>query len=319
MIQGWLGGLLASPDSPTADLYVANAMGSALQRTAPTVFLSGAASLMVRHCSGRGWPPARSRTVFLIDDDVLAGLDCDFLPRLYRQKLRCLEVPWLRRMTRRADLIVAGSEVLAERLAGGPPVRVMRPYWSEPLAPLDHHDDGDGPFDIAFLGSRVHGADLRFVLPAVEAVLDAEPRARFHLSRRHLLPDRLARHPRVRRLPSGTWREYRRGLDGRRFHVALYPLLDTAFNRARSPNKLIEHAVVGAAPVYSEGWPGLACAGRVPGLLRRPNRVEAWAEAIVMLLADQAARRAIAEDAQVRARGLNDAGAQRLLWREVLS
>jgi hypothetical protein len=48
-----------------------------------------------------------------------------------------------------------------------------------------------------------------------------------------------------------SWWRYRRALRSARFHLALYPLRDTAFNRARSASKLYEHALVGAASLMS--------------------------------------------------------------------
>ncbi len=47
------------------------------------------------------------------------------------------------------------------------------------------------------------------------------------------------------------WWLYRRALARMRFHLAIYPLGDTPFNRARSASKLYEHALVGAASLMS--------------------------------------------------------------------
>lgn len=325
MMQAWFDRILAAPDSPTADLYFGNAAREAgwrgVQRLGPTVFATARGALVMRH-TGRAAPlPRGRRLIYLVDDDVPAGLADPSLPRLYRQKLAMLEAPCWQRMMREADLLVATSSALAERLSrervGGAEVTQLSPYWSETFESLDHHDD-DGPIDIAYLGSAVHRTDLGFLLPVIEAVLATEPRARFHLAARHLLPPGLARHPRVRRLPGRGWTAYRQAAAGRRFHLALYPLLDTPFNRARSVNKLIEHGLAAAAPIYSANWPE---AGQVSdggdGLVRE-NDPAAWAEATLSLVRDAAGRRAIAAGAQALARRLNDPAPQRRLWTQAL-
>lgn len=315
----WLDWALAAPDSPTADLYLANALGAApgLGRVAPTVFAGPAGTAVLRH-AGRagGWPAGP--LVYLTDDDIPAGLEDASLPRRYRRKLALLEAPCWQRMRRAADVWVVASDVLAERAAReGRRALRLDPFWSERFAPLDHHDAG-GPVDIAFLGSSVHRADLAMIAPAIAAALAAEPRARFHLSERHVLPGPLAGHPQVRRIPGRGWGAYRRGLGGRRFHIALYPLLETAFNRARSVNKLIEHGVVGAAPVYSAWWPAAApVANGVDGLLCG-QAAAGWRDALLALIADPGGRRRLAEGAQRLARRLNSAAAQRLLWSRAL-
>lgn len=315
MLQ-WFGHLAAAHDSPTADLYFADACAGAasVKRLGPTVFAGAKATLVARHAA-RTAPSGP--LVYLIDDDVPAGLEDPTLPLFYRQKLAALEAPCWRRMLRSADLWVVGSDALAERVRSGPPIRRLDPFWREPMADLDHHD-GDGPLDIVFLGSSVHRADLALVLPAVEAVLHAEPRARFLLAERHALPPALSRHPRVHRLPGRRWTAYRSGMAGRRFHIALYPLLQTRFNRARSVNKLIEHGVVGAAPIYSRWWPeGARAAGAGAGL-SCANEPEAWRRAILSLLRDPDGRRGMAAEAQRLARRLNRPQAQRALWQELL-
>jgi len=317
--------VLGAPDSPTADLYFRNACADFLARgveqLAPTVFASDAACLVMRHDMRAGRLPSRRRLIYLIDDDVDAGTTDESLPFFYRQKLRMVECARGRRIRRFAGVAVVSSPVLARLFAPVTDTRLVRPYWSEPMAGLDHFQDSGAPgswIDMAYLGSAVHRTDLEFLLPAVERLLAAHSRLRFHLPARHRLPARLEAHPRIRRIPGTGWTAYRHALAGRRFHIALYPLMDTPFNRGRSPNKLIEHAIVGAAPVYSTSWAEGTRAAEEGAGLCLPNDGHAWHAGIAGLIGDAARMQRIAAGAQALGRRLNDPRPQRKLWRELL-
>lgn len=322
MLNSLLSRVLSAPDSPSADLYFLNAcgdfLGRGVKRLAPTVFASASACLVIRHDMRLTRLPEAARLLYLLDDDVGAGLTDESLPFFYRQKLRMVEAEAGRRLAQRASQVVVSSPRIASML-GRPDAPVLLPYWSDPFAGLDHFEPllaGKGRIDVAYLGSVVHRTDLALVAPVVERLLDEEPRVRFHVPGRHRLTPRLEAHPRVVRIPGCGWTAYRREIRMRRFHIALYPLLDTPFNRARSPNKLIEHSVVGAAPLYSRSWTE---AGRVEdgrsGLLLS-NDPRAWLEAVRALIADPARMLTIAEGARGLATRLNDPVPQRRLWQQ---
>ncbi|MEM7743255.1 MAG: hypothetical protein AAF409_06040 [Pseudomonadota bacterium] len=317
--------LLSAPDSPTADLYFRNAcadyLGDGVAQIGPTVFASDTATLVMRHDRRAGPLPNRRRLIYFVDDDVDAGVKDESLPFLYRQKLKLVEHPTAKRLSRYAGVAVVGSAVLAEAFRPSIETHLLRPYWREPFADLSHFDAmtrEDEQIDIAFLGSSVHRADLKFLLPVIARILAHQPRVHFHLPERHMLPSAFDRHPRVHRIRGINWTNYRNEIGGRRFHIALYPLLDTPFNRARSPNKLIEHAVVGAAPFYSSTW---AEARRVPDGVAGvclANNPALWVHAITSLLREPDRLRTIAEGAQSVAARLNRPEPQRVLWRQLL-
>lgn len=324
MFERALARFLTPPDSPTADLYFLNAcgdfLGAGVRRLGPTVFAGAGACLVMRHDLRAGGVPG-GRLIYFVDDAVEAGADDASLPYLYRQKLRLVERAAGQRSAGRAAAVVVSSAELERRFAGLAETHLVHPYWSEPVAGLEHFDAvvaGQGWIEMAYLGSRVHRADLAFLWPAVGAALAAHPRLRFHLSERHRVPAALAGHPRIRRIPARGWGVYRAAMRGRRFHLALYPLMDTPFNRARSLNKLIEHGVVGAAPLYSRCWPEAWRARAAEAGLVLENRAEVWRDAIESLVARPAGMRALAARAGSLARNLNQAGPQRRLWSQLM-
>lgn len=324
MFQSLLSRMIPVPESPTSDLYFVNACGDYLaagvERLAPTVFATGTACVVMRHGLGAPAPPRGRRLIYLIDDEVEEGVGDASLPFLYRQKLRLLERPAGRRLAPQAEVAVISSPALAKSLATRAQVRQIHPYWSEPIADQRHFEPllrGEGWIEIAYLGSIVHRADLDFLWPVLAAILHGTPRARLHLPERHQVPAFLSGHPRIRPIRGRSWGAYRAALAVRRFHLALYPLLDTPFNRARSVNKLIEHGVVGAAGVYSRGW-GESWRVAAGAGLAVSNRREDWLEAIGHLVASAEALRDLAGGGATLARSLNRPEPQRQLWAELL-
>ena len=166
MLQTLLSRVLASAGSPTADLYFRNAcgdfLGGQVEQIAPTVFASQDACLVMRHDLQVGRLPQRRRLIYLIDDDVEAGLVDENLPYLYRQKLRIVDAPAARRLRRFAGVAVVTSQALAELYSPFMHTRLLTPYWSEDMGGTDHFrsldagwQDAEGaPFALAPRKSR---------------------------------------------------------------------------------------------------------------------------------------------------------------------
>lgn len=329
MRGGWLGGALARlaapwtlrPHSPTADLYFLNACrdwvgpGRPVARLGPGVFASARTLVVMRHAGLAGPLPRRERLFWLIDDDVEAALADPGLPAGHRLKLALHERRDGARLRAAGAEVVASSAALLASCAGGRG-HLLRPHWSEPLADLAHH--GAGPVRLAYLGSAVHAGDLAFLAPVLLRLLAAHPAAELHLAANHAAGP-LAGHPRVVRIGGTRWPDWRARLPARRFDIALYPLLDTAANRARSVNKIVEHAIVGAAGVYSDTWPEAARIARRGAGLVLPNAAAAWESAVAALMADAGGRQAIAARARRLASDLNHPGLQREFWRHAFA
>lgn len=257
---------------PTTDLYFLHACSSLIRRwwhPAPVTMLGA-------NCFARGntlvlirrdnealmrqaidWP---GRLIYLIDDDITAAARSPYLPEDYKARLGSFDRDYHSRLIQRADLLLVPSVSLARRFAADTGVtaeiRHIDPIW--PFAMADGRHFGDlrngAPLRIVHLGSGSHGGALAAAAPAIARSLDANPDTEFTYIGRQEPHPALARHPRVRRIEPKSWPRYRRWLPRQRFHLALYPLDETAFDRARSGNKLIEHGIVGAVGVYPEDW-----------------------------------------------------------------
>jgi hypothetical protein len=103
-----------------------------------------------------------------------------------------------------------------------------------------------------------------------------------------------------------------------RFHLALYPLADTAFNRARSANKLFEHALVGAASLMSPMPALVEAAGDLTEIFVAGPASE-WRDRIEADLAGRDGIRRRAEATRAQIAMLDPAGKAAQVWLEILS
>lgn len=152
----------------------------------------------------------------------------------------------------RVESVITPSKRLADYYAGkGKRVFRLDPTWDVPEFPdLSHFDSG--PLKVGFLGTRSHWADLNLLRGALE---DPRRTWEFH----HFLgkrgPDWPVNLSNIVAHAPMPWSSYRSAVKRIRFHVCVYPMLPTSFNLARSCNKLMEHAMVGAGSLYSSQVP----------------------------------------------------------------
>ena len=166
------------------------------------------------------------------------------------------------------------------------------------------------------LGTASHQAGLDFLKPVVEVLLERFDRFHFTYVGREPRLGALDAHPRVHRERPQSWRRYRRFLGRRRIHLGLYPLPDTPFNRARSRNKLLEHAIVGAVGVYSRSWP-TANELQECAILAGEDAAD-WIAALSPYLEEPQRLRPLAQAARQVVGPLNDPTTQRRFWADVL-
>ncbi len=315
---------------PTTDLYFLNPL-RALRRSAagahvppprclaPNVYAIGGTGVIVRYGSEGDIELLRRagmrQLVYIIDDDIAAGAEDELLPTRYREKLDAFaRGPW-RTLREAADIVIVPGAVLAE--AYGTKARILPPAWHG-KPPPPHPPGGSETIDIVHLGTGSHASDLTAVAPAIVDALSAHPHARLTLFTLAEPPLVLGGHKRVRlRRPMRWWR-YKRALPRMRYHLALYPLAETAFNRARSANKLFEHALTGAASLMSPNPALRDAAGDIPGLFVEDG-VEEWARRLNADLADPGSIRQRAAETRERIEATAPLQNAMDAWRTILS
>jgi hypothetical protein len=317
---------------PTTDLYFLNPLrtwkasdpdAAALPRIenlAPNVYAVGRTGVIVRY--GRERDVDRltragvRQIVYIADDDFVAGSEDARLPARYREKLAAFAQGGWPTLRDAADIVIVPGAVLAESY--GPKARILPPAWHRPPAP-SHRFARGGPIKVAHLGTGSHIADLAAFAPAIAEVLSAHPHARLTLFSGERAPPPLKEHGQVRLRPPMSWWRYKLSLPRMRFHLALYPLADTSFNRARSANKLYEHALVGAASLMSPNPALREAAG--PGLagLFVEGGAQDWAARLEADLSDPQAVRQRAEATRARIGATDPLQDSIRAWRDILA
>jgi hypothetical protein len=313
---------------PTADLYVLNPL-AVLKRSAPrlpklrriakTLYVIGRTGIVVRYGEAADIAHLRkagaARLVYVADDDFAAGGADPSLPQRYRERLAAFAATHWPTLREAADIVVVPGTALAEEY--GAKARIVLPLWERPPADLAHFDSPER-LEIAYLGTASHVGDFAEIAPLVaDALTKCRRDVRLTLFLGEATPAELARHARVNvRAPMSWWR-YRRALRTMRFHLALYPLRDTAFNRARSASKFHEHALIGAASLMSPNAALKDAAGDfVPGLFVEGND---WAARLDEALADLDSLRRRAEATRARIAATDPGGAAAKQWAEILA
>lgn len=250
---------LAAGSSPTADLYLrwscADLIESGrLEQVAATVFRTGDTAIVIRHDAGARLQGIR-RHIYVVDDDLRAGIRGPGIPLGLRAKNALLDLRAEARLAPTAAAIVVSSDRLKHLYAlrlPDTPVHLTDPAWPQPPEPEIRA--ADMPLRIACLLARSHATDFGIVRTAIERALSEIRTVEITVSANLPVPDAWYSDTRVTVLPAMGWRDYSEWMRGQRFDIGLYPLAPGAFNAARSSNKLGEYAQFGAAVLTSLDW-----------------------------------------------------------------
>jgi glycosyltransferase involved in cell wall biosynthesis len=212
----------------------------------------------------------------------------------------------VRRMLTVADTVWVSTSGLAERLASIRPDALVvenrldeRIWIHEPTA----NSAWDDPIRILCMGTTTHDRDFALIEPVL-ARLKAEYRD-------HVMIDVLGMTIQSE-LPTGLNRigpstHASRSYAGFvnwltsmqiRWHIGLAPLLDTSFNRCKSPIKAMDYAALGLVTVASDmpTYRGSLADGRAGQLVS--NDPMAWHATLDWLIRDHTLRRSIAQQAR---------------------
>lgn len=319
---------------PTTDLYFLNSCRASvarwwrkgpIKRLGANSFRCGNRQLLIR----RDKPDLMEEAIagdhcliYLIDDDLTGAASTPSLPSSYRARLTDFAQRFEARLLERASVIVTSSDALEAKFRSDQRIAAeivrLDPFWAMPFADQKHFSASpNGRTDIAHLGTASHRGGLAQIAPYVIDILDRFPATHFTFIGAAGQHKRLEAHPRTHRVDVMSWPRYRRWLSRQRFHLALYPLEETTFDRARSANKLFEHAIVGAVGVYPRGWrPAAMAAG---GAVLAPDNPDDWRQTLIDVMERRQSLAELAEIAVTSLQNRHNAEAQQLIWAKLLN
>jgi glycosyltransferase involved in cell wall biosynthesis len=243
-----------------------------------------------------------AKLVFDLDDDLLAipatHPDASTLRPLAKVVLRMLAI---------ADTVWVSTQPLAERLASVRPDAVVvangldERIWAhgQPATPVLASSVGDDPIRILCMGTTTHQRDFALIEPAlIRLRADYGPRVVVDvlgMTRRNDLPRELSRVDQPTQA-SRSYPGFVNWLTRRQpgWHIGVAPLLDTAFNRSKSPIKAMDYAAMGLAVLASDMavYRGSIADGPAGQLVA--NDPAAWHAALDWLVRDQDLRKSTA-------------------------
>lgn len=216
---------------------------------------------------------------------------------------------------RKCDALTVATPTLKksyERYTDAPiyvlPILMDFDYYADVML-LDMPERNTDEIRIGWFGSKGHYEDLKMVIPALKRVLDEVPEAKFvYAGFGGMESDSLVQQtlhgedwfeeiPRERRefyqmAPAEYWKYRHRFMD---IDVAISPLIDDEFNKAKSPTKFLEYAALKTPAVMSPTVYGDIVKHNKTGLIAKTEKD--WYNHIKALVVDEKKRQQIAENA----------------------
>jgi hypothetical protein len=319
-------------DIPTVSIYFSNALKDyigdrvgadtrPIRKISPTVFVCGAAAVIVRYASPetlnfverRGF----ERVYYVIDDNLHCIGEDDGLPADYRRRLLVYREKLLPRILALATHVVSPSEAVLKHFPDKICLK-LDPTQCHEVASLDHFER-DEPISMVFAASRSHLEDLEMIEPALVALLKQHPSVNLTMFLGQHAPGSLKRLSNVRNLAPMPWDDYRQFVRNNRFHIGIAPSQDTEFNCSRSISRFHDHAAYGATGVYSNQAPfsTLVDHGKTGVLVE--NEPDHWYETLSELVRKIADVRHMAQHAAQASWALGDSKRASAFWQTQLA
>ncbi len=224
-----------------------------IRRLGPNSFICNNRAVIIRYATAAELGQIRKmqpeRCAYVIDDDFAVLEDDLSLPEDYRRRLMRFKQDILPAILALSGLVVAPNPLICKAY-GDKTCELVHPSALSICTDFSHFGSGAG-INLVFSGTRSHLADLAFIAPAIAQICAQYPHVTFTTFLGKYAPKCLMGQNNIIHRKPLTWNKFRQVLANERFHIALAPCLDTPFNRARSINKLLDHAAFGAAGIYS--------------------------------------------------------------------
>ncbi|MFV8781650.1 glycosyltransferase family 1 protein [Microbulbifer sp. SA54] len=241
---------------------------------------------------------------FFMDDDLFHWPAFARMPLRYQWKL--LRYSWSKRrwLRKMGAQLQVSTPYLQQRYAGWSP-RLLSPQTPPQLRDCvwgtsagTSAEDPSGPVTLFYHGSASHGRDLEWLRPVIGEVLHRNPRLVFEVIGNHAVNRLFRGLPRVHVIHPMKWPSYQALIRRPGRAIGLAPLLDSAFNRARSHTKFLDITLAGAVGIYAEGPVYGSVVQHGQNGLLLPMQQGAWVDAILKLSGEPQLRLSLLEGAR---------------------
>jgi len=232
--------------------------------------------------------------IYELDDLITAVPDDNHLKPWIKETADLL--PAL--LPRFSAITVSTQELADVCKAYNPKVYVLPNLIDEQLWQASAKPVVEGPLVIGFAGTATHRGDLQALMPVLFRVAEKYgDSVAFRFMGDYAPECKLL--PGFNYIPfAESYREYGAKLPLAGFDIAVVPLKDNAFNRAKSNIKWLEYSASGIAGVYADLPPYNGCIKHGETGLLAGNDPEQWFRAICLLVEDSALRQTVAVNAR---------------------
>ena len=287
-------------NNPTLDIYFREPLGDLIdatgwrhrgrpvRRLGPNTFECNGRAVIIRYVTQRELGiferTSFKKIYYVLDDDFFHLASEMTLPQDYRARLHEFAAKLLPRVIDISDAIVSPSELILKQFAAKER-ELLLPASLFRCSDFSHFDELR-QVQAVFPGTRSHLNDLDLIRPALEDSADVRGQPDIdNVSTGEHGAKLFGRHPRIHHRRPQQWHVFRRTMRKLRFHLALVPYADSAFNRARSINKkfmMWQHSVRLASTQTGRRRPKLS--RTVESGLLLDDAPEAWTGAVARLL-----------------------------------
>ena len=259
--------LFRNTELPTADLYLRIPLRGyiadtpqhrpqrPITRCGPHLYVGNGRAVLIRYASRYELWRIRSmhlqRCAWLIDDDLWAVKEDTAIPADYRARLARFRSKIVPRILELCDTVIAPNERILQKFPDHERHR-LNPSCAHVQDDFSHFTADAQTIDMVFAGTRSHLPDLEAHAEILRQLCETHPNLRLTTFLQGHVPAPLRGHERIINRPPLPWPHYRTVLESERFHIGLALFRNTAFNRARSVNKVLDHAAFGAAGIYTD-------------------------------------------------------------------
>jgi glycosyltransferase involved in cell wall biosynthesis len=224
-----------------------------------------------------------------------------------------------------AALVTVSTEVLRRRLVDRAKHVVLVPNMLDEqlwLRRRHRRREASERLRLVYVGTRTHSADLALLRPVLERLRDkCDLDVELHVVGGELESDGPQWYSRVSIPPeSANYPEFVKWLKSQahRWDIAVAPLVDDHFNRAKSDLKFLEYSALSLPGVYSTVEPYETCIDGITAVTT-PNTVRGWCSALQRLAADSGLRKRIADAAREYVRTERTLGASARAYADLLA
>lgn len=249
---------------------------------------------------------------YIIDDDLTLAENDTRMPGGYRRRMIGVAHSEFQTLMHLSSRFLVTSEFMKNRFASAKTDLVTPPYIV-PAKNLDHLKDLS-EIRIEYHGTQVHRFDLDAIASALIWLHDAYPQVTIRTYMGKFAPKRFKNYKRIEIVPDIPWKEYKAVVAASPAHIALAPMLETPYNKAKSFVKVMDIARLGAVGLYSRREPYSSVIQHGETGLLLENDAMIWCDALAWLVENPAEIARMARSAQEMTRKLGDINSLRDYW-----